>query len=85
MEQVPATSPAKEEQPVTPLKKGYLDDVVSIFKARQHPLVLVEESAMRWMGVRVSPEEVNITSLSPAASRCLILTNSGSRFIDQRL
>jgi putative SOS response-associated peptidase YedK len=34
------------------------------------PIVLVEESAMHWMDVRASPEEVNITSPSPAASRC---------------
>src|SRR5277367_5522012 len=40
----------KEKQPVRPLKNGYLDDVFSIFKARQHCIVLVEESAMRWMG-----------------------------------
>lgn len=43
---------------VKPAKDGYLDDVFSIFKARQHPFVLVEESALRWMGLRVSPEEV---------------------------
>src|SRR3954447_17691168 len=58
MEQVPTTSPAKN---------GYLDDLFSIFKARQHPFVVVEESALRWMGLRVSPYEVNITSPSPAA------------------
>ena len=85
MEQVPTTSPAKDMQPVRLPNTGYLDDVFSIFKARQHPVVLVEESAIRWMGVRVSPEEVNITSPSPAASRCLTLTNSGFRLIDQRL
>jgi len=48
-------------QPVRP-NTGYLDDVFSIFKARQHPVVLVEESALHWMGLRVFPEEVNITS-----------------------
>jgi hypothetical protein len=69
MEQAPTASPAKEKQPVQPLKNGYLDDVFSIFKARQHPFILLEESALRWMGLRVSPEEANITSLSPAASR----------------
>jgi hypothetical protein len=43
-------------------KDGFLDDLFSIFKARQHPIVLVEESALRWMGLRVSPIEVNIPS-----------------------
>jgi hypothetical protein len=49
----------KEKQPVGPPKHGYLDNVFSVFKARQHPFILVEESAMRWMGSRVSPEEVD--------------------------
>ena len=69
IEQVPMASPANEKQPVRTLKNGYLDDVFSIFKARQHPFVLLEESALRWMGLRVCPEEVNITSPSPATSR----------------
>ena len=69
MEQVPTASPAKVKQAIRPLKNGYLNDVISIFKARQHPFILLEESALRWMGLRVAPEEVNITSPSPAASR----------------
>ena len=69
MEQVLTASPAKEKQAIRPRKNGYLDDVFSIFKARQHPFMLLEESALRWMGLRVSPEEVSITSLSPATSR----------------
>lgn len=69
MEQGPTASPAEEKQPVRPLKDGYLDDVFSIFKARQHPFVLLEESAMRWMGLRVAAAEVNVTSPSPAAFR----------------
>jgi hypothetical protein len=32
------------------------------FKARQHPIVLVEESALRWMGLRVSPIEVSTSA-----------------------
>src|SRR6202034_3630159 len=52
MEQVPTASPAEEKQPVRPLKNGYLNDVFSIFKARQHPFILLEESALRWMGLR---------------------------------
>lgn len=67
MEQGPTASPPEEKQPVRPLKDGYLNDVFSIFKARQHPFVLLEESAMRWMGLRVAAAEVNITSASPAA------------------
>jgi hypothetical protein len=69
MEQVPTASLAKEKQPVRLLKNGYLNDVISIFKAHQHPIILLEESALRWMGLRVSPEEVIITSPSPVASR----------------
>lgn len=47
-------------------KHGYLDYMYSIFKARGLPVVLVEESALRWMGLRVSPYEVNITPSSPS-------------------
>ncbi|KAI9651713.1 MAG: hypothetical protein M1829_002560 [Trizodia sp. TS-e1964] len=36
---------------------GYLDIIISIFKARQHRVVLVEECAQRWMGLRVFPRE----------------------------
>jgi hypothetical protein len=67
MEQVSTASPAKEKQLARPPTNGYLDDVFWIFKERQHPFVLVEESALRWMGLRVSPEEVNIKSPSPSA------------------
>jgi len=59
-------------QPVTTVKHGYLDDIFSIFKAHHHPIVLVEESALRWMGLRVCPEEVNLTL---AASHCLTLSH----------
>jgi hypothetical protein len=44
-------------------KNGYLNDLFSVFKRRQHPFILVEESAFRWMGLRVSRIEVSITSL----------------------
>lgn len=37
---------------------GYLDGVYSIFEAHHHPVVVVEDGAMRWMGLRVCPEEV---------------------------
>jgi hypothetical protein len=33
---------------------GFFDHVVAVFSARQHPIILVEEWAMRWMGVAVS-------------------------------
>jgi hypothetical protein len=82
MEQVPNISPEKEKQSVELPKNGYLDDVLSIFKARQHPFILVEESAMRWMGLRVSPEEVNIMRLILVA---YILMTLGSRLTYQRL
>ncbi|KAI9869776.1 MAG: hypothetical protein M1830_005099, partial [Pleopsidium flavum] len=36
---------------------GYFDDVYSIFEAYHHPVVLVEDGAMRWMGLRVCLEE----------------------------
>jgi hypothetical protein len=60
MEQVCTAPLSKEKLLARPSKNGYLDDVFSIFKARRHPFVLVEESALSWMGLRVSPEEVNI-------------------------
>ena len=69
MEQVPTTSPAKEKQPVKLNANGYFDYVFLVFKARQHPIVLLEEYALRWMSIRVNPEEVNITSSSLAAFR----------------
>lgn len=37
---------------------GYFDGVYSIFEAHHHPVVVVEECAMRWMGLRLCPEEV---------------------------
>ena len=39
-------------------QNGYFDDVYSVFEAYHHPIVLVEEGAMRWMGLRTCPEEV---------------------------
>jgi hypothetical protein len=53
--------PAKEKQPARPVKDGYLDDAFAIFKARQHPFVLVVVSTSRWMGLRVCSEEVSLT------------------------
>ncbi|KAI9651423.1 MAG: hypothetical protein M1829_003013 [Trizodia sp. TS-e1964] len=40
-----------------PIKDGHLDNVFSVFKTRQHPVVLVEESALVYMGLRVFPTE----------------------------
>ena len=39
-------------------QNGYFDDVYSVFEAYHHPIILVEEGAMRWMGLRTCPEEV---------------------------
>ncbi|MCJ1282490.1 hypothetical protein MMC26_001813 [Xylographa opegraphella] len=36
---------------------GYSDGVYSVFEAHHHPIILVEDGAMRWMGLRVCPEE----------------------------
>ena len=40
-------------------KDGFFDNVYSIFEAHHHPLIIVEEAAMRWMGLRVAPEDVS--------------------------
>jgi len=47
------------EGPFETRKDGYFDDVYTIFEAHHHPLILVEEAAMRWMGLRTCPEEVS--------------------------
>ncbi|MCJ1274917.1 hypothetical protein MMC21_002715 [Puttea exsequens] len=36
---------------------GYFDGMYSVFEAHLHPIVVVEDGAMRWMGLRVCPEE----------------------------
>jgi hypothetical protein len=64
MEQIPIMSPTKEKQPAKPVKYGYFDNVFAILKARQHPFVLVEESALHWMGLRVCSKEVSLNFLS---------------------
>lgn len=40
-------------------RDGYFDNVYSIFEAYNHPIVLVEYGAMRWMGLRLFPDEVS--------------------------
>ena len=42
---------------------GYCDCVYSIFEAHSHPVILLEEGAMRWMGLRTCPGEVRKTAL----------------------
>lgn len=69
MEQVPTASSASEKQPVRTVEHGYLDEVFAIFKARQHPIVLLEESALPWMGLRVFADEVSLFSPSRTAPR----------------
>ncbi|EEQ89584.1 hypothetical protein RJZ56_000232 [Blastomyces dermatitidis] len=39
------------------LLAGYLDDVCSIFDRHNHPIILVEQCAMLWMGIAGSPTE----------------------------
>ncbi|KAI9773524.1 MAG: hypothetical protein M1839_002060 [Geoglossum umbratile] len=46
----------KEEKPDA-TQTGYFDHIAAVFRARQHPIILVEEWAMRWMGVAVSSSE----------------------------
>ncbi|KAI9801460.1 MAG: hypothetical protein M1833_002692 [Piccolia ochrophora] len=36
---------------------GYFDELFSILETHHHPVILVEEGAMRWMGLRTCPEE----------------------------
>jgi hypothetical protein len=64
MEQILIMSHVQEKHPARPLNDGYLDDVFAIFEARQRHLVLIEVSALRWTGLRVCSEEVNLTFLS---------------------
>ena len=40
-------------------RSGYLDDVLTVFERFRHPFVLVEEEAMRWMGIRVGLIDVS--------------------------
>ncbi|KAI9807964.1 MAG: hypothetical protein M1825_005271 [Sarcosagium campestre] len=35
-------------------ESGYFDHVATILAARHHPIIIVEEAALRWMGLRVS-------------------------------
>lgn len=37
---------------------GYFDHISTILSARQHPIIVLEETAMRWMGAAVSSDEV---------------------------
>lgn len=37
---------------------GYCDDIAAILAAREHPIIVVEETALRWMGQRVSSQAV---------------------------
>ena len=39
-------------------KAGYFEQVAAILHTHNHPIVLLEESAVRWMGQRVSNAEV---------------------------
>ena len=39
-------------------KSGYLDHLLNIFRAHKHPFIMVEEFAMKWMGVSVFIQDV---------------------------
>jgi len=52
------TLSSSKEKDLISARTGYFDHVFAVFKARQHPIVLVEEAAMRWMGLRVINDEV---------------------------
>jgi hypothetical protein len=82
---IPITVGVYEEKQATPYGHGPLDAVFSIFKARQHPIILVEEAAFRWMGLRVYPIEVQSQPLAPAGCSLLPLTDTGSRPASPRL
>ena len=38
--------------------EGYCDDIATILAAHEHPIIVVEETALRWMGQRVSSQAV---------------------------
>lgn len=67
------------------MSQGYFDDVYIIFKARQHPFILVEEAAFRWMGQRVCHEEVSYHTLLGVYLNRLTFLVLGSRPAHQRL
>ncbi|KAL3688052.1 hypothetical protein R1sor_014361 [Riccia sorocarpa] len=48
--------PTGDESPVNENDAGFFDHVAAVLNAFQHPVILVEEAAMRWMGVAVHPE-----------------------------
>ena len=43
---------------------GYFDHVVAVMVAFQHPIIILEEAALRWMGVPVSSSCVSAASFS---------------------
>ncbi|PGH03184.1 hypothetical protein GX51_04219 [Blastomyces parvus] len=45
------------QPPIGGLPAGYLDDVCSIFDRHNHPIILVEQCAMLWMGIAGTPTE----------------------------
>ncbi|KAL3675691.1 hypothetical protein R1sor_025639 [Riccia sorocarpa] len=48
--------PTGDENPIDDNDAGFFDHVAAVLNAFQHPVILVEEAAMRWMGVAVHPE-----------------------------
>jgi hypothetical protein len=39
---------------------GYFDDIVDILRAREHPIIMLEEAAMRWMGLPVGSNNLDL-------------------------
>ena len=61
---------------------GYFDSMYSVFEAHHHPIVVVEDGAMRWMGLRVCPEAYGATvSLLPFSLRAEFLVIGGASLV----
>lgn len=45
------------------LETDRLDEVFAVFNARQHPIIVVEECAKQWMGLRIRPENERFNSV----------------------
>ncbi|KAI9814520.1 MAG: hypothetical protein M1826_002193 [Phylliscum demangeonii] len=50
-------APALEEEKNVQPQSGYFDEIADILALREHPIIVVEASALRWMGVREINDE----------------------------
>jgi hypothetical protein len=48
-----------------PEQDGYFNPVADVFARHGHPIIVVEESAFRWMGVRYLPTMVCNSKILP--------------------